>query len=255
MINPFTYTFMNFKILLVFAILATNISFSQAKLRDNQKTGYIILSDGSKNEVAIEVDDAAQPWTFQSGIRYYDKALLTGTRIKREQKKDVVPGEVVEYGFENRRFLYVNYYVKGKGEDALKATAERFKGDKNTDFFAEIIHEGKVQLLKFYLPPDISDDDYDDDAIIQKYIKDAEEGYDILIKREGVSSKAIQEINVKTFFEDCPFVLNKFEKDLYKIKPVSGLKKLIAKDGLSGIQLENASLKVVKDYDDRCGNK
>ena len=133
---PFTYTFMNFKLILVFAILATNVSFSQPKLRDNQKTGYIILSDGSRTEVAVEVDDAAQPWTFQSGIRYYDKALLTGTRIKREQKKDVVPGEVVEYGFENRRFLYVNYYVKGKGEDALKATAERFKGDKNTDFFA-----------------------------------------------------------------------------------------------------------------------
>jgi hypothetical protein len=99
----------------------------------------------------------------------------------------------------------------------------------------------------------ISDEDYDDESIMKKYTQNAKDGYDILISREGLGTKAIQEINVKSFFEDCPFILNKFEKDLYKIKPVSGLKKLLTKDGLSGITLENAAMKVVRDYEEKCG--
>lgn len=244
---------MNRNLVLILLIVGTNILLGQPQLRNHQKLAYIISSDGIRSDVAIEVDDPDQPWTFQSGIKYYDRALLTGTRIKKELKKDLIPGEVIEYGFENKRFMYVSYYVKGKGEDILKATAEKFKGDKNTDYFAEIVHDGKIKLLRFYIPPVISDEDYDDKSIMEKYIQDARDGYDILISREGLGTKAIQEINVKSFFEDCPFVLNKFEKELYKIKPVSGLKKLLTKNGLAGITLENAAMKVVGDYEEKCG--
>ncbi|MBK7634073.1 MAG: hypothetical protein IPJ13_07055 [Saprospiraceae bacterium] len=128
----------------------------------------------------------------------------------------MIPGEIIEYGFENKRFMHVSYYVKGKGEDILKATAEKFKGDKNTDYFAEIVHDGKIKLLRFYIPPVIADEDYDDKSIMEKYIQNARDGYDILISREGLGTKAIQEINVKSFFEDCPFILNKFEKTFIK---------------------------------------
>ena len=228
------------------------IVMGQTKLKDNQKEGYIIMADGTKSEVAIEVEDPTQPWTFQSDIKYYDRALLTGARIKRELKNDAYPGEVLEYGFENRRFLHVNYFVKGKGEDVFKSTVEKIKGDKATDFFAEVIHDGKIQLLRFYMPPDISDEDFESEEAMQKHIKDVESNYDILIKREIVGTKAIQEMNVKAYFEDCPSVLNRFEKNLYKIKPKSGIKKLLSDDALAGIKLENAALTVVRDYENKC---
>lgn len=241
--------------LMYLVFTANTIMIGQSKLKDNQKEGYIITADGTKSEVAIEVEDPKQPWTFQSDVKYYDKALLTGARIKREQKNDAYPGEIIEYGFDNRRFLHVNYYVKGKGEDVFKSTVEKIKGDKTTDFFAEIIHDGKIQLLKFYLPPAISDEEYENEEVMKKYIEESSANYDILIKREALGTKPIQEMNVKSYFEDCPSVLGRFEKNLYKIKPKSGIKKLLSEDGLYGIKLENAALTVIKDYDNKCGAK
>ncbi len=235
--------------------LMSNVIFGQSKIKDNQKEGYIITADGTKSEVAIEVEDPTQPWTFQSDVKYYDRSLLNGTRIKREQKSDAYPGEIIEYGFDNRRFLHVNYYVKGKGEDVFQSTVEKIKGDKATDYFAEVIHEGKIQLLRFYLPPVISEEDYESDEAMKKHIIDSETNYDILIRREVVGTKAIQEMNVKSYFEDCPLILNRFEKNLYKIKPKSGIKKLLSDDGLFGIKLENAAMTVIRDYETKCSTK
>lgn len=228
---------------------------SQVKLKENQKEGYIISADGTRTEVAIEVEDPTQPWTFQSDVRYYDRALLTGARIKRELKNIAYPGEIIEYGFENRRFLHVNYYVKGKDEDVFTSTVEKIKGDKATDYFAEVIHDGKIQLLRFYVPPVIVEGDYENEEVMSAYTKESEAGYDIIIKKDGVGTKAIQEMNVKVFFEDCPIILNRFEKNLYKIKPKSGIKKLLSDDTIYGIKLENAAMTVIRDYENKCGLK
>jgi hypothetical protein len=242
-------------LLIYLVILGNLVAIGQSKLKDNQKEGYIITADGVKSEVAIEVEDPTQPWTFQSDVKYYDRSLLNGTRIKREQKNDAYPGEIIEYGFDNRRFLHVNYYVKGKGEDVLKSTVEKIKGDKATDFFAEVIHDGKIQLLKFYIPPVISEEDYDNEEVMKEYIKDSEASYDILIKRDIVGTKAIQEMNVKSYFEDCPMILNRFEKNLYKIRPKTGIKKLLSDDAMYGIKLENAAMTVIRDYENKCAGK
>jgi hypothetical protein len=242
-------------LLIVVLVMLHFGAIGQAKLKDNQKEGYIITADGTKSEVAIEVEDPTQPWTFQSDVKYYDRSLLNGTRIKREQKSDAYPGGIIEYGFDNRRFLHVNYYIKGKGEDVFKSTVEKIKGDKATDFFAEVIHDGKIQLLKFYVPPMIAEEDYENEAVMKEYIKESEAGYDILIKKDIVGTKAIQEMNVKAYFEDCPMILNRFEKNLYKIKPKSGIKKLLSDDAMYGIKLENAALTVIRDYENKCAGK
>lgn len=239
---------------LTFCLAFTSISFAlcQKTLRDNQFEGYIIAFDGTRSEVAIEIEDASQPWTFQDGVKYYDKGLLTGARVKRELKKDLIAGEIIEYGFGQRRFVHVNYLVKGKGDDILKTSMDKIKGEKNTDYFAEIIKDGTIQLLKFYQPPVISDEDYDDAALVTKLTTESKETFDILISREGIKAKSIQEINYKTYFEDCPFVLNKFENKRYKINPTSGLKKLLKSDGISGVKLEAAAIAIIDDYNLKC---
>lgn len=236
-----------------FLLFSVAIAVGQNKLRDNQFEGYIITVDGVKSEVAIEIADANQPWTFQDDVKYYDRSLLTGARVKRELKKNAIPGEIIEYGFANRRFIHVNYFVKSKGDDVLKSTMDKIKGEKNTEFFAEIIKDGKVQLLKFYQPPVITDEDYDDDALVKKITDEAKENFDILIAREGQKPKSIQEISYKSFFDDCPFVVNKFENKRYKFTPVSGIKKLLKSDGLNGTKLEAAAVIVLEDYNTKCG--
>ncbi len=233
-------------------IFCTKHIEAQTKLRDNQFEGYIITADGTRSEVAIEIEDHTLPWTFQDDVKYYDRSLLTGARVKRELKKNMIAGEIIEYGFADKRFIHINYFVKGKGDDVLKSTMDKLKGEKNTDFFAEVIKEGNIQLLKFYWPPVISDDDYDDDATVNKITTEAKQNFDILIARSGHKPKAIQEINYKTFFEDCAFVINKFENKRYKFTPTSGLKKLLKSDSLSGAKLESASMAIYDDYIQKC---
>ncbi len=243
---------MKYIIINTFIFALTSALVGQTKLRDNQLEGYIITADGTKSEVAIEIEDVNLPWTFQDDVKYYDRALLTGARVKRELKKSLIAGEIIEYGFANRRFVHVYYHVKGKGDDVLKSTMDKIKGEKNMDFFAEIIKDGKIQLLKFYQPPVITDEDYDDDELIKKITTEAKENFDILIARDGQKAKPIQEISYKTFFEDCPFVVNKFENKRYKFTPTSGIKKLLKSDGLSGAKLESAANLVVDDYMTKC---
>ena len=86
----------------------------------------------------------------------------------------------------------------------------------------------------------------------RKYSASTKENFDILIARDGQKPKPIQEISYKTFFEDCPFVVNKFENKRYKFTPTSGIKKLLKSDGLSGAKLESAANLVVDDYMTKC---
>ncbi len=230
--------------------------FAQSHLKDNQKLGYIIDHEGNKTEVVIEVEDASFPWAFQYDLKYFDPSLLDGTRVKRELKKELYAEEFVEYGFDDRRFLAVNYYIKDKGEDIFQSTLGKIKGDKNTAYFAEIVHSGPIQLLRFYFPPQPDDEeDMYDEAKLKEFIKASASNYDILIYKQGQEIKPIQEINVKTYFTDCPFVLKKFDENRYKLKPKSGLKKVLGGDGLSGLKLENASMTVIRDYENKCGGK
>ena len=124
-------TFFLFLLQLIFISM-----FAQKSNTENRFDGYIVYSDGTKKEGILEVEDASLPWSFQENVKYFDKSLLSAGRVKREQKINCVPGEIIEYGFDNRKFTYVSYYIKSADEDhILKSTYSKIKGDKNTDFF------------------------------------------------------------------------------------------------------------------------
>jgi len=239
---------------LIIAFTISNQVIGQKSLKPNQFEGYTISVDGSRKEFIIEVEDHTFPWAFQENVRVFDKSLLGSTRIKREQKTVITAGEIIEYGYAGKRFVHVSYYVKGEKEDnKLKSAFGKFKDEKNTEFFAEVIKEGKISLLKFYLPPTIADEDYEDDAKIQGYIDDAKASYDILIQRDLEKPKSIEDTSFEDFFKDCAFVVNKHETGKYKIKPDKGLKGFKDKGRLSGPKLEEASIAVLADYDANCG--
>ncbi len=241
------------KYLLVAAcLLMALVIQSQPVLKGNQMVGYIITEDGIKKEVGLEIEDETLPWTYQHDIRYFDKTLLTGKRIKKELKTVAEPGIITEYGFGDRRFKAVTYNLSSKEGDILQATLETIKGEAIKGFFAEVISEGPITLMKFYLPPTLTDDDYDDPEVMKKYVTSVTKSYDVLIQRGNQTAKPIQNINVNTYFEDCPFVLQKFKDKKYPINPSTGIKKLLSKSELSGIKLENAAKRVVIDFESKC---
>lgn len=92
-------TFFLFLLQLIFISM-----FAQKSNTENRFDGYIVYSDGTKKEGILEVEDASLPWSFQENVKYFDKSLLSAGRVKREQKINCVPGEIIEYGFDNRKF-------------------------------------------------------------------------------------------------------------------------------------------------------
>jgi hypothetical protein len=238
----------------LFILVFLYVANAQTKLRENQYEGYVILEDSSRMEVIIEVEDNTYPWAYQQDILFFDTSKATGVRVKREEKKYCLPGEYIEYGFNGRRFVAIQYYVKSKGEDnAITTAIGKFKNEKNTDFFAEVMREGQVSLLKFYIPPVISDEDYDDPTIIQDYIKDSENSYDILLLKGDMPAKPIQDADFDSYFKGCAFVLKKYEEGRYTLKPSKGLKGLLSSNALSGQKLMQAAERIVNDFDQRCG--
>ncbi|MGA1173672.1 MAG: MBL fold metallo-hydrolase, partial [Ilumatobacteraceae bacterium] len=59
---------------------------------------------------------------------------------------------------------------------------------------------------------DVGYDVFIDDAeIIEDYIKDAENGYDVLLKKHGLPAKSIQDADFDDYFKGCAFVLKKYK--------------------------------------------
>jgi hypothetical protein len=241
----------------VLIFLCPLMLMGQSKGRDNQFLGYIITVDSVRREVAIEVEDIKQPWSFQQDVKYFDKNLLNGSRVKRELKKDCIPGEVIEYGFQDRRFIYVQYYIKGADEDnRLKEAFGKFKGEKNIDFFAELIQQGEVSAARFHIPPQIGEDDVENAEVMQEHIDKCKDEFDILISRKGFTPVSISDVSFKDFFLDCPIVVKKYEEKRYKIQPATGIKDRVVSifnpDKLMGDKLQIAVNTIMRDYQNLC---
>lgn len=239
----------------IFLIFCLNISLASAQKAntENRFEGYIIYADGSRKDGIIEVEDSTFPWAFQENIKFFDKSLLTAGKIKRDQKTNCIPGEIIEYGFSERKFVHVSYYVKGPDEDnVLKSSFGKFKGEKNTDYFAEIYKPGKVSLLKFYIPPILTDEDYDDAELMKKHVEQSKTSFDILITKSDEKPKSIDDISIKGFFKDCPYVLDKYSNGKYKIKPGKSLKAMFKSEKLPGVKLEEAANDILSDYESHC---
>ncbi len=230
------------------------VSTAQLSLRENQFEGYLIDSNGEKSEVIIEVEDITQPWSFQQDIMYFDKSLATGARVKREFKKHALAGDFIEYGIPNRKFVHVNYYIKGESDNNIFTTKlNKFKDETVTDFFAEVIDDRSIQVLKFHVPVE----EVEEEAATEDKSSDTESGsvstYDILLQREGHKAQSINDISFKDFFSDCSFVFNKYKEEKYRVKPRKGLGKITKSNEMLGAKLESATERIIQDFHLKCG--
>jgi hypothetical protein len=236
-------------------ILFTSSVFSQAELKENQFEGYIIQKNGTKKEGIIEIKNIRQPWSFQEPFKFFDKSLLGNDKIKKSDKMECIPGEVIEYGFGDKRYVLVNYVNNNQAEGGTLTTGlSALKNATQTKYFAEVYREGKVSLFRFYnSPPEFYVTSGEDEAAkMRDFIEDCKKNYDILIEKGEEKAKSFEQISIKKFFKDCPFVIKKYEDNLYTKKPVKGLKSMIKDSLLRGEPLAAAALEMIVDYEANC---
>lgn len=239
---------------LSYGLSAFGTAMAQTKMKENRFEGYVITAEGAKNNVVIEVEDVKYPWAFNHDVRYFDRSLLkSGARIKREDKKPCVPGEVVEFGFGTRKFVYINHYVMDKGDKNIAVTAlNKFKGDKNTDFFGEVVKDGKIQVVTFFNKPDIGDDDFENPEKMESYMAESKQTSDILMSKNGSKAKSVNDLNFDEFFVDCPEVVKKYSSGQYELKPPKSIKSRVQKKVVLGESLQKAVNEILDDYEKMC---
>lgn len=236
-------------------MLVSFIGFSQTALKENQFEGYIIKKNGDRMEGIVEIDNINHPWSFQETIKFFDKALLNGEKVKKSDKLECKPGDVIEYGIGEKRFVLVSYTNTNQaGGNALTAGLGALKSATQTKHFAEVYREGKVSLYRFYnSPPEAYVTVGDEQARqMDDFIKDCKTNYDILIEKGEEKAKSFDDISIKKFFKDCEFVVNKYKDEKYTKKPVKGLKSMIKSALLRGEPLAAAAMEMIVDYEANC---
>lgn len=244
------------KFLLILLFQAAHIiCFSQESLKANQFEGYIIMKNGDRKEGIIEIKNIHHPWSFQETIKFFDKSLLNGDKVKAKDKKEYSPGEVIEYGFGEKRYVLVSYTNNNQAEGGtLTSGLSALKSATQTKHFAEVYREGKVSLYRFYnSPPDFYTTSGAAEAQkMEDFIRDCKTNYDILIEKGEEKAKSFEDVSVKKFFKDCELVVKKYEDGKYTKKPVKGLKSMISAGLLRGEALAASAMEMIIDYEANC---
>lgn len=237
------------------SVLTSSLIFGQQELKKNQFEGYVVLKNGDRKEGIIEIKNVDHPWSFQEAFKFFDKSLLENDKIKKDDKKEYKPGDVIEYGYGGKRYGLVSYTNNNQAEgNALTSGMSALKNATQTKHFAEVYREGKVSLYRFYnSPPDFYVTSGNDEAQkMDDFIRDCKTNYDILIEKGEEKAKSFDDINVGKFFKDCDFVVKKYKNKEYTKKPVTGLKSMVKAGLLRGEPLAAAALEMIVDYEANC---
>lgn len=237
------------------SILLINITFihlyGQSAPSANQFHGYIIFEDGTRQDVALDVEDINEPWTFHKEVKYFSRDLLDGRRISRDKKTTIHPDNIIEFGFDNRVFRPVEYFVQKENEPLNKAW-QKVTGKGLTTIFAELIYvENGFELFKVFPIPFM--DDYEEDNNNSAMILESKNKFDILIAKKDYKPKSCNDVELTMLFADCQFVVDKFTNEKYTLKPKSKLKKALNNDQILGEKLEVSIKKMLSDYSTKCG--
>jgi hypothetical protein len=233
------------------------IGNSQTVLKENQFEGYIVMKNGDKKEGIIEIGNISLPWSYQEDVKFFDKAVLSKPKVKKDDKMECKPGEVIEYGIGTSKFMLVEYQnMDGSANNVngLTAGLSALKNATQTKYFAELFREGKISVYKFYnSPPGFYATSGDAQAAnMDALIHDCKTKYDILIEKDGEKAKSFEGISIKKFFKDCEMVVKKYDEGKYTKKPVKGLKSYVKSGMLKGEALANSANEMIVDYEANC---
>ncbi|MCB9308830.1 MAG: hypothetical protein H6567_02080 [Lewinellaceae bacterium] len=245
----------NFLSILSVLIFSFGTVFSQQELKENQFEGYIIMKNGDRRDGIIEISNINLPWSFQETIKFFDKSLLDNKKVKKSEKEECKPGDVIEYGIEGRRYLVVSYSNKNNVDgNALNSAIGLAKNLSQTKFYAELYREGKVSLYRFYnSPPEFYITSGEQEGKdMHEYIEKCKNEFDILIEKGEEKAKAFDDVNIKKFFKDCDYVVKKYQDKKYTKQPVKGLKSMVQQSFIRGDALAAAAMEMIEDYEANC---
>jgi len=230
------------------------------ELGDNQRKGYVIDNDQNRLEGIIEIKNS-QPWANQRKISFIPMDKWTsGEKIKKKHKEKYTTKDIVEYGYDDTVFKKVKYknvnaIAKSTGNSKLGRFNKISSGLKNakSSYFAEMYQSGKISMYKFYnAPPDVSISSGEETEELKRMAEESRTNYDILVIKEGEGAKSFESVNIKKYFKDCSYVVDKFKDKQYTKKPSKKIKAMLKNSMLQGESLAAAAKEMIDDYNEQC---
>lgn len=193
------------QIILLFCALIALSSFAQ-ELKENQHHGEIVFANGKTFKGIIEAN-MENPWELQKEVKYYSEDLLSKPKIKNKEKLSVKAKQATKMTVDNKEYNVVKYAdLTAMGSASIPRL-----------YFLETVADGKIKLYKYYHTPMFAGNS---DEVKQSW-EDSREKPDYVIWKEGEKLKAIQNVDLREYFNDCPTVNEAYMNGTYGNKAVS----------------------------------
>ena len=210
--SPFFNEIMKKQVLmgLVAVCLPLLLSAQQGKLAANQFYGTVFIDETTVLEGIVELNgNENTPWDIQKRVRFFTEEQLAAGRVRRRDKQEFRPGDILGFQVGERIFLSRRYAA----ESLLRGAPE---GDY---LFLELLVDGPLQLFNFFdAPPPVR---VGTSERLERSDEDYRSNPDILIGRPGERLRDIAFIDVADYIGDSEEVMERYHNGYYGIKPVN----------------------------------
>ncbi len=192
---------------LVFLLFSLQINGQELKLKANQRHGRIFVTESETLEGIIELNgDDSSPWKNQEKVTFIDKDVYANGKVKRKDKKNFKPGDIIGYEFDGRKFYTKQFW--GLGMVTLKI-------GKNLYFLEKII-DGKISVYNYFLTP----------APITTGSGSMEQEHErcrvanFILEKDDLPLKGCQDVVILDYIADCGAITEKYKSGGYGFTPL-----------------------------------
>lgn len=185
------------------ALFLSTLAFSQAKLKNGWKHGYIINDEGKQKGIIILAGDTLlSPWQINTSVKFIYMDVFNSGKVKGKDKLFFKPKDIKGYGFDDKKYETITYLNTNR------------IGNQQEKVFMEPVEKGKISLYKFYAQPE--------SEVV--YVNEARDGSSIikcdyvLIKGDNVGEH-YSEAHIVSYIEDCDKVTSKYTSGGYGFIP------------------------------------
>ena len=190
-------------VLLLFTVLIFSIVSAQKDLGEFQHYATVIHLDGTEKEVIL-LQNLKYPWVYQKKISTVDKEVFESIeKIKKKNKTFYKPGDIKGYRIGTQLHETQKYSdLSALGMASLP-----------TDYFLEVVVNGKIKIYKFYQAPYIESgsEPLSSEELNQKFLENPL----ILIWKEGEKTRETSLVKIEKYFGDNERVMEKYAKGEY----------------------------------------
>jgi hypothetical protein len=211
------------KILLLIAVfILPLLSYGQKKFNSRQNYGIIIIDDENQIEGVIELNgDQLSPWDVQKKVIFYTTEQFIAGRIRKRDRLEFKPEEIMGFTFGERVFL-----SRGYSPSSLMN-----RNPKMELHFLELVVDGSLQIFLYYDNPGFTVIGMTENVDRRK--EECRDNPLLLISKNGGNLEDVMSINIMDFISDVPEVVAKYHEGVYGFKPVGteerrGLGRMVA---------------------------